>query len=104
MLKDEGVNVLAIVRNRMRNKPIFLSCDGANKDMHYFIKMISFWFCDRVIAFLLDSDAAKGTNSSTADDVDHSLHKVDTIDADSDASKVNITGLCADAGGRGTRE
>ena len=46
MPQDEAADVLSIVRNRVRNKPIFFSCDGANKDTHHVIKMMSFWFGD----------------------------------------------------------
>ena len=41
ILEDEAADILSIVRNRLQDKPIFFSCDGANKAMYYMIKMIS---------------------------------------------------------------
>ena len=104
ILEDEAADILSIVRNRLQDKPIFFSCNGANKATHHVIKMISFWFNNRVITFLLDSDAAVGTNISTAEAIDSSLRKIDKIDSSRNISKVIISGLCTDARGDGTRE
>ena len=72
--------------------------------MHHVIKMTSFWHRDRALTFLLDSDAAIGTNISTAAAIDSSLHKVDVLEENGAVAKVPMDGLCTDAGGGGTRE
>ena len=104
ILEDEAADILSIVRYRQQDKPIFFSCDGANKAMHHVIKIISFWFNNCVITFLLDSDAAVGTNVSTAKAIDSSLCKIDKIDSLRNISKVIISRLCTNARGGGTRE
>ena len=92
------------MRKRCENKKKILLCDSANKGMHHVIKMISFWYQDRVLTFLLDSDAAISTNTSTAAVIDPSLHKVDILEENSAVAKVTMDGLCTDAGEGGTRE
>ena len=89
ILEDEAADILSIVRNRLQDKPIFFSCDGANKAMHHIIQMISFWFDNRVIIFLLGSDVAVGTNISTAEAIDSSLHKIDKMDSSRNTLKSN---------------
>ena len=64
--------------------------------------MISFSFINRVVTFLLDSDAAEGSNVLTADAVDSSFKKLD-FNEDS-VMKSFVNGLCTDAGSGGTRE
>ena len=51
--------------------------------------MISFWFDNRVIIFLLGSDVAVGTNISTAEAIDSSLHKIDKMDSSRNTLKSN---------------
>jgi len=103
MVHEEGIDVLSLMRHRIADKPLFFSCDGANKNIHHVIKMISFWYLDRVLTFLLDSDAAIGDNANTADAANVSLKKLDRS-IDGSIVKVKMTGLCTDAGGGGTRD
>ena len=75
MFESESSNLLAIIRNRMKGHKVFLLCDGANKGMHHAVKVISWWFVDYAMNFLLDSDAAAGINLSAAGAIDISLKK-----------------------------
>jgi hypothetical protein len=100
MLDDEGINILAIIRTRMAGKKKFFSCDGANKGIHHVVKVISWWYVDRVMYFLLDADAAIGDNKQTALASDVSMKKIDPIEG----TKEKVHGLCTDAGGGGTSE
>ena len=67
--------------------------------VNHVVKMVSFWYIDQVITFLLDSDAAEGSNVLTADAIDATLKKLDSING---SLKVLINGLCSDTGDRGT--
>ena len=69
--------------------------------VNHVVKMVSFWYIDQVITFLLDSDAAEGSNVLTADAIDTTLKK---LDSNNGLLKVLINDLCTDAGGGGTRE
>ena len=70
--------------------------------MNHVAKLVSWWFVDRVMNFLLDADAAAGTNLSTARAIDIYLKKLDS--SSSNDPKETMSSLCADAGGGGTRE
>ena len=104
MLIDEGADALSLTRHQIKGKPAFFSCDGANKSIYHVVKMTSFWYVNRVMTFLLDSDAAIGDNISAADASNHSLQKNDYLDSNGNIAKVAANGICADAGGGGTRE
>ena len=64
--------MLAIIRYYIRTKSLY-SCYRANKSIHHVVKLVLFWFLDRVITFLLDSNALEGSNIATANGVDNSL-------------------------------
>ena len=59
-----------------------MSCDRSNKGIHYIIKIVAFWFTNRVCTILLDSDAAIGDNVNTALEIDCSLNKLDEFAED----------------------
>ena len=67
------------------------------------IKIVSFWYLNRVLAFLLDLDAAIGDNVNTADTMSISLTKVDCF-INSSITKIKMNGLCTDAGRGGTKD
>ena len=46
--------------------------------MHHATKVASWWHVDRMIIFLLDSDAAVGTNIKTVEAIGTSLSKMDS--------------------------
>ena len=69
--------------------------------VNHVVKMVSFWYIDRVITFLLDSDTAEGSNVLTADAIDATLKK---LDSNNGSLKVLINGLCTDTRGGGTCE
>ena len=102
-LKDEGADMLAIVRNCMRTKPLYFSYNRANKSIHNAEKLISFWFLDRVITFLLDSNVSEGSNIATADGADNSLRKLNFIEERNDFKTV-VHSLFTDARGGETHE
>ena len=66
--------------------------------------MVLFWHKDRILAFLLDSDAAAGDNVNAAVAIDKSLRKTDPIKDDGSTETEQMFGLTTDAGGGGTRE
>ena len=80
----------------MVDKPLFFFCNSTNNNMHYMIKMISFWNLDWVLAFLLDLDVAIGDNINTTDTISISLTKVDRF-IDSSIIKIKTNELYADA-------
>ena len=75
MFIDEGIGMLSLTRHKIIDKPFLFSCDGTNKGMHHVIKMISFWCIDRVLEFLLDSNATIGENINNDDTTNISLKK-----------------------------
>ena len=62
--------------------------------------MISFWHVNRVVTFLLNSNAAEGSNMSTANAADSSLKKLD-FNEDS-IMKSFVNSLSTNVGGGGT--
>ena len=77
--QEEGLDALALMRRRMIDKTSFLLCDCASKGIHYATKIVSFWYVDRVLTFILDSNASIGDNVNTAQDADVSLKKIDPL-------------------------
>ena len=77
MLHNEGIDISSIMRNRKVDNSLFFSCNYVNKNMHYIIKIVSFWYLDQVLIFLLDSDAAIGDNTNTIDAANIFLTKDD---------------------------
>ena len=92
MIYYEGIDILSLIRYRIADKPLFFSCNGANKNIYHVIKIISFWYLDQVLAFLLDLDVAIGDNLNTADAMDLSLSKVNHF-INSSIVKIKMNGL-----------
>ena len=67
MLHEEAISTFAIAGDRMKGHKKLFSCDGSKKITHHVIKVISWWRIDRIIYFLLDLDAASGTNDETTE-------------------------------------
>ena len=65
--------------------------------------MAPFWYIDRVLTLLLDSDTALGDNVNTAQAADISLKKIDCY-SDNGIVKTMMSGLCTDTGRGGTRD
>ena len=72
------------------------------KRMHHVIKFFSWWNVDRIMIFLLDSDAAAGSNVETVKVIDTSLTKIHS--SMDDVPKEIMGGFCSGASGVGTRE
>ena len=95
---EQGVETLALTRNRMKGTKNFFTCDGASKGLHAVIKMIAFWFLDRVITLLLDSDAAVGDIVNTAESTDVALKKIGPLSDEGQPTKEVACGLSTDSG------
>ena len=67
----------------------------------YVIKIVAFWFTNRVCTILLDSDATTDNNINTALGIDYSLNKLDKL-AEDGAEKVVMSRLSTDTSSRGT--
>ena len=77
MMDEEASRVLAIVRYIMDKIKKILPYDGTiEKGLYCVVKTASWWFSDRAMSALMDSDAATSDNQSTTQDVDASLRKV----------------------------
>ena len=104
VLNEEGINILAFMRKRHKNKKKILSHDNVNKSMHCAIKTMSFQCQDRALTFLLDSDPAVSADFSTAVATDSFLQKIDILEESGTVAKVTADRLCTNARGGGGRE
>ena len=77
MIYNKGIDILSLIGYIIVDKPLFFSCDSANKKIYCVIKIFYFSYLDRVLIFLLDSDIVIRDNTNTTDTTNVSLKKVD---------------------------
>ena len=61
----------------MKNKPVYFSCNRANKRIYYIIKMVYFWYINCILSFLLDLNAGIMVNIKTAQATNVLMKEID---------------------------
>ena len=72
--------ILAIICQKSKGTPIFLSMDGANKKgLHHMVKVLSFYDSEinEIYIYQLNADATLETHKSASEAIDYSFQKID---------------------------
>ena len=98
---ENAINRLGLIRKYMKGKKKFMSCNRVNKEIHNTIKIVAFWFTNRVCTGLLNFDTTTDNNANIDLRINHSLYKLDKLAEDS-IEKVLMPRLSADTSSGGT--
>ena len=101
-IDETAAEKLAWLRQKVEDKLLYLSCDkGHKKGIGHFVKYISFYddIQDKVVKYLLDSEASGGATSDCAIGIDFSFTRLDKTNV-----RTKVSGQCTDAGGGGVGE
>ena len=96
-IDETAAEKLAYLRESVKGKFLYLSCDKGNKKgIAHFVKIISYWNEDenKVSRYLLNCEASGGTSKNCANAINVSFTRLDDEDF-----YTLLSGQCTDAGG-----
>ena len=94
--KNIAVEVLVIMRQKLKNAPLFLFIDSKNKGLHHIAKVLVSWDYKPLCFYQINTNTILSANEEAAVRVYFSFQKVDFSN-----SKVILYQHAADAGGSG---
>ena len=95
---------MALIRKCIKGKKKLFSCNGTNKGLYIVIKIVTFWYINRIIILLLNSDTVVGNNSNNANATNYASKKVNRFSENRDLVKVVIYQLLTNSREEGMKE